>query len=332
MNLRSALVLGLTTSSILVSPLASFAESTPPFTDIGVGSPYLVQVHFLQEQGLVSGYENNTFRPHALINRAEAAALLKKALINEEKTAPKMAAKTSDILPFSDVQKDDWIYATLTDLLSKNIINGNVDEFRPADTINLAEAVKMIIAAEQLHNPQLTLPTDHKSTFKDMKGTEWFAPYIQLANSKTLLSYSTKMLINPNQTMTRGAFADLIYRALKTRQPGHFFGRGSYYSDSFEGLGTSNGEKYRMNEYTAASKTLPFGTKLKVTYLRNNQSVTVRVNDRGPFTPSLDLDLSRKAFSTLANPSEGIIPIEYEIISGSGDNSQPVTPEASPKH
>lgn len=345
MKLRSALIAGFTTSSILFSPLASLAESTPPFTDINVGSPYLVQINFLREQGIVTGYDDQTFRPQKLINRAEAAALLKKALMAD------IQSKTSAAITFTDVPKNTWVYPILEELAAKHIINGKAKEFRPTDTINLAEAVKMVIMTEQLHNPEIILPTDNKSAFKDMKGTEWFAPYMQLANSKTLLTYSTKMNIVPDQNMTRGAFADLIYRALKTRQPGHFFGRGTFYSDSFEGLGTSNGEKYRMNEYTAANKTLPFGTKLKVTYLRNNQSVTVRVNDRGPFTPSLDLDMSRRAFTDLANPSEGIIPIEYEIIkdepatlpaTGGGStekdaiaappkDDQPITPEAPPK-
>ena len=343
---------GLTTSSIILSPLATLAESTTPFSDIGVGSPYLVQVTYLQEQGLVNGYPDHTFRPDKLINRAEAAALLKKVLID---SGTKSTTKIPTTLAFTDVKKSEWFYTALEDLATKKIINSKAKEFRPEDTINLAEAVKMVITAEQVHNPELTLPAENKNVFKDIKGTEWFAPYLQLANNKTLLAYSTKMNINPDQKMTRGAFADLMYRALKTREPGHFFGRGTFYSDSFEGLGTSNGEKYRMNEYTAANKTLPFGTKLKVTYLRNNQSVIVRVNDRGPFTPSLDLDMSRKAFTDLANPSEGIIPIEYEIIkdepaspvgngTGGSKNSdtdaidtppkdiQPMTPEAPPAH
>ena len=342
---------GLTTSSIILSPLATLAESTAPFSDIDVGSPYLVQVNFLREQNLVNGYEDHTFRPQKIINRAEAAALLKKVLID---SGTKSTTKIPTTLAFTDVKKSEWFYATLEDLATKKIINNKAKEFRPEDTINLAEAVKMVITAEQLHNPELTLPTENKNVFKDIKGTEWFAPYLQLANNKTLLTYSTKMNINPDQDMTRGAFTDLVYRALKTREPGHFFGRGTFYSDSFEGLGTSNGEKYHMNEYTAANKILPFGTKLKVTYLRNNQSVIVRVNDRGPFTPSLDLDMSRKAFADLANPSEGIIPIEYEIIkdepattstgSGTGGSTnsdkdaidappaEPMTPEAPPVH
>lgn len=266
------------------------AEAKPGesfFNDIKVGSPYLVQLRYLHDRELIHGYEDGSFQPNKPITRLEGITLINQALKNNSKSAT----------------------AALASGESETTIS------RPTETLNLAEAVKLIIMAELEHDPELKLPEKKRSAFKDVKRNDWFAPYIDLANKKTLLSYTTKMLIKPAQPMTRGAFADLIYRALRTREPGHFFGRGSFYSDFFEGRGTSNGEKYRQKGYTAAHKTLPFLTKLKVTYLRNGQTVEVRVNDRGPFTPSMDLDLTRQAFTELANTSEGIIPIEYEIVS-----------------
>ena len=61
------------------------------------------------------------------------------------------------------------------------------------------------------------------------------------------------------------------------------FGIASYYSDLFQGKPTASGELYDKAQLTAAHKTLPFGTLVKVTRLDNNKSVQVRVNDRGPF-------------------------------------------------
>ncbi len=307
--LLGVLLLSTTISAIVsAGTLPVEEEKKVFFSDITIGSPYLVQLKYLHTQGLIDGYENGMFQPKKLITRAEAATMLERALLDEE-------TKSDTTTRFSDVPQDHWAHETISHMAEKKIIKGyKNEEFKPNQTINRAEAIKMVIVAEQIKSPKLTLPTNSKSSFKDMKGTEWFAPYIEAANSRTMLTYSTKMLIYPADQVTRGEFADLVYRAIRTREPGHFFGRGTYYSDFFEGRGTSAGEKYRKDGYTAAHKTLPFNTKIKVTYLRNEQSVTVRVNDRGPFTPSMDVDLTRRAFSDLANPSEGIIPIEYEIV------------------
>ena len=67
----------------------------------------------------------------------------------------------------------------------------------------------------------------------------------------------------------------------------------SWYGGKFHGRATASGERFDKNAMTAAHKTLPFGTKLRVSY--NGKSVTVRVNDRGPFVRGRDLDLSEAA-------------------------------------
>lgn len=69
----------------------------------------------------------------------------------------------------------------------------------------------------------------------------------------------------------------------------------SWYGPGFHGRTTANGEKYNMYALTAAHKTLPFGTKVKVTNLNNKKSVIVRINDRGPFKPGRIIDLSKAA-------------------------------------
>lgn len=293
-------------------------KTQKPFDDIDIGSSYYVQLKYLKDHKLINGYEDNTFRPKNTINRAEAAMAIDKVLLNFE--IPKDSTKQIAEVNYKDLPKDHWAHPSIEKLTTLGIVKGYTKEnntiqiFQPEKTINLAEAVKMVMSIEMIKDKNLGLPTSMKSSFKDVEGTEWFAPYIELAQQKTLLTYSTKQRIYPDDDMTRGEFMDLLYKTLRTREPGHFFGRGSFYSDFFEGRGTSNDEVYTQNGYTAAHLTLPFGTKLEVTYLRNGQKVKVRVNDRGPHTPSLNLDLTRKAFTELANPSEGIIPIEYNIV------------------
>ena len=91
-------------------------------------------------------------------------------------------------------------------------------------------------------------------------------------------------------------------------------GKASWYGDQFHGQKTASGEKYDMNEYTAAHKTLPFGTKVKITNQRNGKSVIVEINDRGPYVKSRQFDLSKAAFEEIGNPDRGVISIDYEVI------------------
>lgn len=76
-------------------------------------------------------------------------------------------------------------------------------------------------------------------------------------------------------------------------------GKASWYGPGFHGRKTANGEKFNMGAMTAAHKSMPFGTKLRVTNKRNGKTVVVRINDRGPFTRGRMLDLSKAAASQI---------------------------------
>lgn len=93
-------------------------------------------------------------------------------------------------------------------------------------------------------------------------------------------------------------------------------GMASYYSDIHEGKKTASGEIYKKADFTAAHRTLPFGTEVKVTNVSTGKSVTVRVNDRGPFSKSRIIDLSRAAATELGIIKRGIakVSIAYEKI------------------
>ena len=96
-------------------------------------------------------------------------------------------------------------------------------------------------------------------------------------------------------------------------------GKASFYADKFEGHLTANGEKYRHSRLTAAHKTLPFGTKVRVTNLGNNKSVDVVINDRGPYADGRIIDLSKSAAEVLGFVSQGLADVRLEVIdAGSG--------------
>jgi rare lipoprotein A len=91
-------------------------------------------------------------------------------------------------------------------------------------------------------------------------------------------------------------------------------GIASYYADEFHGRKTSNGEVYDMHALTAAHRTLPFNTKVRVVNINNGRSVVVRVNDRGPFKDDRVIDLSLEAGLQLGLLASGTAPVRLEIL------------------
>lgn len=91
-------------------------------------------------------------------------------------------------------------------------------------------------------------------------------------------------------------------------------GKASFYHSKFDGHGTSNGEVFRQNKFTCAHKTLAFGTWLKVTCLKNNNVVYVRVNDRLPKSSKRSIDLSLTAAEKLNFVRSGITQVSMEVV------------------
>ena len=93
-----------------------------------------------------------------------------------------------------------------------------------------------------------------------------------------------------------------------------FMALASWYGPGFYGNLTANGEVYTGNEYTTAHKSLPFGTRVRVTNPRTGQSIVVRVNDRGPFIGAREFDLSRAAAQAVGLMAPGVASLEFEIL------------------
>jgi rare lipoprotein A len=91
-------------------------------------------------------------------------------------------------------------------------------------------------------------------------------------------------------------------------------GKASYYGPKLNGRRTASGEVFDDGLFTAAHKTLPFGTRVKVINPANGNSVEVVINDRGPHVAGRIIDLTSAAFSTLDNLSRGVIDVQVEII------------------
>lgn len=91
-------------------------------------------------------------------------------------------------------------------------------------------------------------------------------------------------------------------------------GKASYYSRKLQGRKMANGEPYKRHKLTAAHKTLPMGTKVKVTNTATNKSVKVKITDRGPFVRGRIVDLSEAAAKRLGYIDAGIAPVKMKVI------------------
>ena len=91
-------------------------------------------------------------------------------------------------------------------------------------------------------------------------------------------------------------------------------GRASYYAEDFHGKRTASGEKFDIHKYTAAHRTLPFGTKVKVTNLKNGKSVILKINDRGPHVKTRIIDLSKTAAHAIDLMKYGAARVSIEVV------------------
>ena len=96
-------------------------------------------------------------------------------------------------------------------------------------------------------------------------------------------------------------------------------GIASYYGSKFHKKRTANGEIFNMYKVSAAHKTLPLGTKVRVINLKNGKSLTMRINDRGPFAKGRIIDLSYKAAQKLGFVNQGTTKVRIEVLR-LGDN------------
>jgi len=104
-------------------------------------------------------------------------------------------------------------------------------------------------------------------------------------------------------------------QAKTTHHQPYQVGTASWYGEYFEGRATASGEPYKMHELTAAHPTLPLGSWVRVTNLRNGRVVHVRINDRGPIIPGRIIDLSYGAAQVLHFQNQGIQRVRLDLVS-----------------
>ena len=286
--------------------------SADVFSDVASNHPNFTAINYLHDNGVIEGYPDNTFRPDQTVNRAEA---LKIILLGSSILVPEIQAQ--EIFP--DVLSDTWYGKYAAKAKNLGIVKGDdsTGNFRPGDTVNLAEALKILLKAD---NKDSVSPSS--APYADVPADAWFAPFFDYAQKANLLDQSSQDNVNPATPITRGMLAELMYRLVTSTflMPD---GKASYYGAAFHGKTTASGEIFDASALTAANKTYPFGTYLKVTNTANLKSVVVKINDRGPYTDDATriIDLSQAAFEKIAALSSGIINVKIEETSAPSETT-----------
>jgi rare lipoprotein A len=104
------------------------------------------------------------------------------------------------------------------------------------------------------------------------------------------------------------------YNAPRPKTVNREVGVASWYGEAFQGSPTASGELYDMNGLTAANKSLPLGTQIKVTNLKNNRTLVLKVNDRGPYVRGRFLDVSKQAARQLGFEYAGLAKVQMEVV------------------
>jgi len=135
-------------------------------------------------------------------------------------------------------------------------------------------------------------------------GTGYLNPKDSLSKDSTLV----------DSIQTLGKFTFKLYKKNS---------HASYYADKFNGRKTASGELFYNDKYTAAHRTLPFGTKVRVTNEANGETTMVTITDRGPFTKGREIDLSKRAFRDIArHHGYGTMKVTIEIVEETNVNEE----------
>ncbi len=176
--------------------------------------------------------------------------------------------------------------------------------------INLVEALRMLFHLSNTDTNSVELKSP-----KGISSNAWYAKDIAYAMEHFILTQQIDgRIFPPDRKLKRGELKTLIYRFLENKNDGAQFGYASWYGDGLAKTKLKTGIEFADRFLTAAHKTIPIGTILRVTNMANEKHVDVVVNDRGPYVTGRIIDLSKTAFSALENPSAGIIYVQIETL------------------
>ena len=183
---------------LLVFSLPAMAGSFP---DVPSDHQNYNAIEFLDANEIVGGYDDGSFKPDNFVNRAEAAKIIIGTF--------NIATDGNYEVLFPDVPNTQWYFKYVMGGREAGILSGHTNgTFKPTDTVNLAETLKMMLLAAKIEIPAEIL-TD---IFNDVPKTQWYAKHAMYAREKNIVLTDKDGNLNANQPMTRAKFAEVIYR------------------------------------------------------------------------------------------------------------------------
>jgi len=171
------------------------------FSDVPQTHTNFVAVTYLNTSGIISGYEDGTFKPDQLINRAEALKIILEGSDTE-------LAETVESSEFSDVDVADWFAKYVMGAKAIGIVGGNPDgTFAPGRNVNRAEFVKMILETNSFKKDKW----EGVKMFPDIEEDAWFTAYMNYAGQAGLVEQDSNGNINPGEEIDRGEVAEIMY-------------------------------------------------------------------------------------------------------------------------
>lgn len=199
--------------------------------------------------------------------------------------------------PFSDVTEGDKGEREITYAKNRGLLDGDSDSrspgdgaFHPDDSLTMEDALLWLYRTRNVEELDL-MQREHLPAMMERYPVITAVPDLSATVSQEEL---LAMMRNLDQKLL-----EEVHEV-------------SLYGEDFHGDGTAFGEKFDMYALTAAHRSFPHNTLVKVTNVENEKTVTVRINDRGPYVEGRDMDLSVAAFTTIAERSKGVINARFE--------------------
>ena len=196
---------------ILLFPFAGNISLAATFSDVSEGSPFFTFVESLVNLEIVKGFPDGTFKPNQIVNRIEALSMILKSA---EISTDQVAAESI----FTDVPANSWMGPLATVAVSRGIVKRGGQFNITADVLK-AEFLKMAIVAFGLDiSNHKNLQNDVAS---DVLATDWFAPIFSFARTLGLVSPDLQNRLLPQQKLSRGRCAEIIYKILVIKRGGN---------------------------------------------------------------------------------------------------------------
>ncbi|MBD3327854.1 hypothetical protein GF340_00960 [Candidatus Peregrinibacteria bacterium] len=186
--------------SVFLLVIFSAGTSLAQFNDLANTHPNYVAITYLNEEGVINGYPDNTYQPEKLVNRVEALKVILEGNSIE--------INDPESTNFTDVNLADWFTKYIETAKGLGIVEGNPDgSFAPGRDVIKAEFLKMLLMTNHFKKEKW----EAMSLFNDIPENEWYTPYMNYAGQAGLIMKDEDGNLNPAEKLNRGEVAEIMY-------------------------------------------------------------------------------------------------------------------------